>query len=352
MRRFAGLERVFIVAEAGSNWRMGGAKRDLQMGRALIDVAADAGCDAVKFQTYRPETVYVENAGTSDYLSAAGIRESIRDIFADLAMPYEMIPELAAHCRERGVQFMSTPFSLADAAAVDPHVQVNKIASYEISHLRLIEFAARSGKPTIMSTGASDEADIAWALGTFRANGGRDVCLMQCTARYPAPLDTLNLSVIPHLAERFDVPVGLSDHSRDPVVGPVAAVALGARVIEKHYTLHNRLPGPDHAFALGPDELARMVEAIRGAERARGSGVKDVLPEEQELRAYARRGLQAIRPIARGDVLRENVNYAILRPGKQAAGLHPRRIADVEGRRASRDLAVGQGIQDGDVASA
>jgi N-acetylneuraminate synthase len=322
------------------------------MARALIDVAADAGSDAVKFQTYRPETEYVENAGTSDYLSEAGIRESIRDIFADLAMPYEMLPELAAYARERGIEFMSTPFSLADAAAVDPHVRVQKIASYEISHVRLIEFAARTGKPTLMSTGASDEADIAWALETFHAAGGKDVCLMQCTARYPAPLEALNVSVIPRLAERFGVPVGLSDHSRDPLTGPTTAVALGARAIEKHFTLHNRLPGPDHAFAVTPDELARMVEAIRKTERALGPGVKAVLPAEQELRAYARRALQATRPVARGETLREGVNFDILRPGKQTPGLHPRRIPDVEGRRAARDIPLGDGIQESDVAPA
>lgn len=352
MMRFARFEGVFIVAEAGSNWRAGAPRRDIQMARALIDVAADAGCDAVKFQTYRPETVYVENAGDSDYLAAAGIKESIREIFSDLSMPYEMIPELAAYCRERGVQFMSTPFSLADAAAVDPYVEVQKIASYEISHLRLIEFAARTGKPTIMSTGGSTEEDIGWALETFQRNGGRDLCLMQCTACYPAPVDALNLLVIRRLAERFGVPVGLSDHSRDPIIGPVAAVALGARVIEKHYTLHNRLPGPDHSFAVTPDELRRMVQAVRDAERSLGSGVKEVLPEEVELRYYARRALQAIKPIARGDLLCEGINFDILRPGKQRPGLPPKRIADVEGRPAARDIPVGDGIQEGDFGSA
>ena len=222
-----GKDRVFIIAEAGSNWRMGTPKRDMAMARALIDVAVEAKADAVKFQTYRPETVYVSNAGSSDYLSKAGIKEDIAEIFSDLAMPYEMISELAAYCGKSGIQFMSTPFSAADFAAVDPFVTVHKIASYEISHLRLIELAARSGKPLIMSTGASVEDDIDWAIQTFRANGGTELALLQCTASYPAPMDSLNLRVIPWLAQRFGVFSGLSDHSRDPTIGPVAAVALG-----------------------------------------------------------------------------------------------------------------------------
>ena len=163
---------------------MGTPARDRAMGRTLIQAAAEAGADAVKFQTYRPETVYVANAGSSDYLSEAGITQDIRDIFADLAMPYDLVPELAEHARDLGLMFMSTPFSAEDFAAVDPHVAVHKIASYEISHLRLLELAARSGKPLVLSTGASTLDDVRWAVETFRAGGGGDLALMQCTAKY------------------------------------------------------------------------------------------------------------------------------------------------------------------------
>jgi N-acetylneuraminate synthase len=307
---------AFIIAEAGSNWRMGTPARDRRMAEALIDVAVAANCDAVKFQTYRPETVYVENAGTSDYLAGAGIKESIRDIFADLAMPYEMIPELAAYCHKRGIVFMSTPFSPADFDALDPFVPMHKLASYEISHRRLIERMAASGKPVVMSTGASTLDDVRWALAHFRQHGGTEVALMQCTARYPAPLDALNLETIPLMRTMFGVPVGLSDHSREPTTGPATAAALGAAVIEKHFTLDQRLPGPDHAFAVGPEELAEMVRAVRAAEASRGSGLKHVLSAEDELRLFARRGLQATRAIRRGDRLVEGENFDILRPGK------------------------------------
>jgi sialic acid synthase SpsE/RimJ/RimL family protein N-acetyltransferase len=339
----------FIIAEAGSNWRMGTPARDRRMAEALIDVAVEAKCDAVKFQTYRPESVYVENAGTSDYLAGAGIKESIRDIFADLAMPYEMIPELASYCQKRGILFMSTPFSVKDFDALDPFVPMHKLASYEISHRRLIEKMAASGKPVVMSTGASTVDDIRWALGHFRACGGRDVALMQCTARYPAPLDALNLETIPTMRALFGVPVGLSDHSREAVTGPAAAAALGAAVIEKHFTLDRRLPGPDHGFAIDPAELADMVRAVRAAEASRGPGLKQVLAAEDELRSFARRGLQAIRAIKRGEAFHEGQNFDILRPGKQRQGMHPRYIETMEGKRAARDIGMGEGIGPADV---
>ena len=188
-----------------------------------------------------------------------------------------------------------------------------------------------------------------WALEHFRQNGGTEVVLLQCTARYPAPLDALNLETIPLMRTMFGVPVGLSDHSREAVAGPATAAALGAAVIEKHFTLDQRLPGPDHAFAIGPAELAEMVRAVRAAEASRGSGLKRVLMAETELRAFARRGLQATRPIQRGDTLNEGKNFDILRPGKQSGGAHSRYIDDVEGGRARRDIPVGDGIQIADV---
>jgi N-acetylneuraminate synthase len=343
-----GEDRVFIIAEAGSNWRMGTTRRDLAMAASLIDVAVDAGADAVKFQTYRPETVYVPNAGTSQYLSEAGIEEDISEIFADLAMPYEMLAELAQRCRSNGIRFMSTPFSPADFAAVDPWVEVHKNASYEISHLRLIELAARSGKPLVQSTGAATVDDIAWAVDTFRENGGDQLVLLQCTARYPAPLRAIDVRAIPWMAQHFGVAAGLSDHSRDPLAAPLAAVALGARVIEKHYTLNNALPGPDHSFALEPAELRAMVTGIRNVEAVLGEGVKHVRPEEEELRSYAQRAVQAIRPIASGETMREDDNVAIRRAGQQRKGVHPRYLKDLEGRPATRDIPLGDGIQSGD----
>jgi N-acetylneuraminate synthase len=342
------MQKIFIIAEAGSNWRCGTPARDIKMAKSLIDVAVEAGADVVKFQTYKPETVYVPNAGDSDYLSEAGIKESITEIFKDLSMPYEIIPQLAEYCQKQNIQFMSTPFSIADAKAVDPYVKIHKIASYEISHIRLIEFVAKTGKPVILSTGGATYEDIDWAINHFYKNGGKEISLMQCTAKYPAPLSTLNLTVIPDLISRFNVPVGLSDHSRDPIIGPIGAVALGATIIEKHFTLHNKLPGPDHSFAITPDELKQMVKAIRQIEEALGSEKKDVQPQERELREYAQRSIQAIKEIKKGDVLSEGKSIDTLRPGKQRHGLHPKYLAEIEGKRATRNIALGNGIQEND----
>ncbi len=337
--------KIFVIAEAGSNWRMGTAARDRKMALTLIDAAAEAGADAVKFQTYRAETVYVPNAGMSDYLAQNGIRESITEIFKDLSMPYEMIPMLAAHCKKRKIEFMSSIFSKNDFKAVDPCTRFHKIASYEITHSGLLALAARSRKPLILSVGASTYEDIDWAIRYFKKCGGKRISLMQCTAKYPAPFSSLNLKVIPALMQRYGVPVGLSDHSRDPILGPVAAVALGATLIEKHYTLHNRLPGPDHAFAITAEELKEMVRRIRECESALGHGKKIVLAEEQELKHYAQRAVQATRTIQKGEKFLEDINIAILRPGRQRQGVHPKFISSIEGKRAHRRIPAGDGIQ-------
>jgi N-acetylneuraminate synthase len=343
-------QHVFVIAEAGSNWRMGTPDRDRQMARALIDVAVEAEADAIKFQTYRARDTYVANAGESDYLAEIGIRRSINDIFVDLEMPYELIGELAAYCGEVGIEFMSTPFSTADAQAIDPHVRRHKVASYEINHVRLLQWLAATGKPLIISTGAATEADIDFCLETVRVAAGGQVTLLQCTSRYPAPPESLNLAVIPWLKRRFGVEAGFSDHSRDPVVGPVVAVSLGATVVEKHFTINNRLPGPDHAFALEPDELSEMVRAIRVAEVMRGDGVKNVGPQETELRSFAVRAVQATRDLAPGDLLVEGENFDVLRPGNRAGGMHPRHLDTLLGRRAASHISAGDGIRPDDVA--
>lgn len=340
--------RVFIVAEAGSNWRAGSPSSGLARAKTLIRAAADAGADAVKFQVFRPETVYVENAGTSDYLSEAGIKEDIRDIFAFLSMPYEMIPELAAECEVQRIQFMATPFSRADFEAIDPFVKVHKIASYEIGHIHLLELAALSGKPILLSTGAATEEEIAWSVGYLKSHHAGPLTILQCTACYPSDPISMNLRTIPWLKERFQCNVGLSDHSRHPLNAPTAAVALGAVVIEKHFTLDNTLPGPDHAFAVTPAELRELVHAVRQTEMMLGSRVKCVDESEYELRSYARRGIQALQNIAIGEIFAEDVNIAILRPGKQQQGIHPKFLSQIIGKRAKRAISLGSGLQMGD----
>jgi len=341
-------DSVTIIAEAGSNWSVGGAKQNLAMAKILIQIAKEAGADIVKFQVFKPELLYVSNAGSSCYLKSSGIEDSMSDLFKDLAMPYAMIEELFDYCQNIGIEFMATPFSEKDFFAVDPFVSRHKIASYELSHIHLLKLAAQSQKPLYLSTGAATEEEIAWAVKAFYEFGGQNLTLLQCTAAYPAPQGAMNLQAIPWLKERFKVPSGLSDHSEDPVVAPVAAVALGACAIEKHFTLDKRLPGPDHAFALSPKELVKMVSAIRKASAMRGAFVKIVADEEKELRDFARRGLQAIKAIAPGDIFKENENIAILRPGNFPLGIHPKFLPTIEGKIATRHIEMGCGIMHGD----
>ena len=340
---------VFVIAEAGSNWRVGTDDTDRQMAQALVRVAVDAGADAVKFQTFRAGEVYVADAGQSEYLSELGIKRSINDIFEDLEMPYDLVGEIAGYCGEQGIEFMSTPFSVVDADAVDPHVRRHKVASYEINLVRLLQRLAAARKPLLISTGAATVDDIEFSLKTVRDAGAEDITLLQCTSSYPAPPESLNLTAIPWMRERFGLPVGLSDHSRDPLVGPVSAVALGATVIEKHFTIDNRLPGPDHAYALEPEELTAMVQAVRAAEQVRGDGVKAVGSHEMELRRFAVRAIQATRDIEPGDAIVEGDNVDVLRPGKRSSGMHPRHLDTLQGRHATRHIPAGEGIRPGDV---
>lgn len=339
---------VFIIAEAGSNWRMGNPTRDIKMAKILIDIASESGADAIKFQTYKPETVYVSNAGVSDYLAECGIDEPISEVFKDLSMPYEMIPKLYDYCVMKNIQFMSTPFSIDDAKAIDPFVKIHKIASYEITHSRLIEFIAQTKKPLILSTGAATYEDISWAVEHFYKHGGKKITLLQTTAKYPAPLNSLNLHAMVELKKRFNIPVGLSDHSTDPIIGPVTATALGASVIEKHFTVNKRLPGPDHPFALDPVELKIMIKSIRDCESALGKSEKVILDDEKELRYFAQRAIQAIKSIKKGEILKEGVNIDILRPGKQKQGIHPKYLSEINGKSATRDIPMGEGITFGD----
>ncbi len=342
-------KKAFIIGEAGSNWRISGNdSTDFDQACKMIEVAKEAGCDAVKFQVFRAKTLYVPNAGSADYMEKMGIATKMEDIFEELSMPYEMIPRLAKRAEDVGIEFMATPFSKEDFLAVDPYVKRHKIGSYELGHIRLLELAAKSKKPLYLSTGVSKIEDIEWAARYYKDLGGVDLTLLQCCAEYPAHAAGMHLAAIAWMRSYFQVPTGLSDHSVDPVIAPVAAISLGATVVEKHFTLSKKLSGPDHSFAVEPDELKAMCAAIRQAEVMLGSQIKQVAKEEMELYSFARRGIQAIRPIKKGDRFVEDQNIAILRPGKQKIGIAPRCIDQVVGKLATRDISVGEGIEQDD----
>lgn len=259
-------------------------------------------------------------------------------------MPDDWIPRLADYCASKPIEFMSTPFDEGSADLLAPHVSVFKLASYEMSHTPLLRHVARFGKPIVLSTGAHELSEVMSAAAAISEEGNEQLVLLQCTAKYPAPPAAINAAAITSLRHATGRLVGLSDHSRDPIIAPVVATALGAAVIEKHFTLDNNLPGPDHRFAVEPRELADMIAAIRAAEVVIGEGSKRVLEDEAELHAFARRSIFTTRAIAAGDTLSEN-NIAVLRCGKLGFGLSPAEFAHVLGKHAVMNLPPDRPIQ-------
>jgi sialic acid synthase SpsE/RimJ/RimL family protein N-acetyltransferase len=342
-------QKVFLIAEIGSNWQIGTHEERRVLAARLVEAAAVAGFDAVKFQTFKAEKVYAKGAGKSRYLGGHGIDTDIHAVFHEIEMAYEELPYLSKLANDAGLSFMSTPFSPEDFDAVDPFVAYHKVASYEIAHLPLLEKVAASKKPVFVSTGASYPDEISFAVKELQSRGCKDITLLQCTASYPAPPESLNLRAMLSLASAFSLPVGLSDHSLDYVTAPLLAVAFGARAIEKHVTLRRSLPGPDSYFSIEPHEMKLFVEKVRLAEKMVGSGQKVVLPDEEELFMFAKRAVQAIRPIEAGEVLKDGDNIAILRPGNNCKGAHPSLYRQICGKQARHAISLGDGIQLEDV---
>lgn len=331
---------TFVIAEAGSNHN-----GDLDTAKKLIDVAADAGADGVKFQTFRAEDLYVEDSGAVEYLDD---ERGIYEIIESMEMPYEWIPELHDYCHERGVEFMSTPFDRQSAEQLKPYVPAWKVASYTSSHHPFLEFLAETDKPVIMSTGAHDLSEVGESVDILRDRGVKALVLLQCVAAYPTPLSEINVQVVQTLKDEFNVLAGLSDHTLDPVTAPAAAVALGGSVIEKHFTLDKSMEGPDHEFALEPDELGQMVSAIRDTKSALGTGEKRVLKVEEELYEKTRRSVQAVKDIDSGERFTQD-NIKILRPGDRKRGLHPKFYDEIIGATSTNPIKRGSGIRWEDV---
>lgn len=336
-------KQVFIIAEIGSNWKEEGMGNDLSMAMDLMRNAAALGVNAVKFQLFQPESIYAKGAGQSKYL-----QKDVETVFKEFQLPNESVPILADFARKLGILFLVSVFSEEDFRVVDPYVSMHKIASYEINHPTILDLSKESKKPILLSTGASTEEEIAWALNRLESDGERDITILQCTAKYPAPSTAMHLRALTTLQERFGKKVGLSDHSIDPVLAPILAVALGAKVIEKHITLDKSLKGPDHSFALTPPELGKMVSSIRETEALLGGFSKQVFEEEEELYQFAKRAVQAIADINPHEQLQLGTNIAILRPGSQPKGVHPRYLPLLDGKLALRSIREGEGVQWGD----
>jgi pseudaminic acid synthase len=322
---------VYVIAEAGSNH-----DRNLDQAKRLIDVAAAAGADAVKFQTFAADRIVAETTTRAKYLDGLlPPDQTMSDLFRQLELPREWHAELFRHATDAGLDFLSTPFDFEAVDLLDElGVKAFKVASYELWHLPLIREVASRGKPIICSTGMADLGDVQDAVDTVAETGNDQLILLHCVVNYPPPFADLNLRAIRTLHEAFRVPVGYSDHSPG-ITAPIVATALGAAVIEKHFTLSRDLPGPDHRFAIEPDELTAMVRAIRDAQDALGTGVKRMAPAEADLYVTARRSLFAARDIPAGTTLGE-ADVAVLRPG---TGIEVRDLPKVIGRTARRAIA-------------
>jgi sialic acid synthase SpsE len=317
-------EPCYVIAEIGANHN-----RDMAIARELIDRAAEAGADAVKFQTYSGDRIYSSKTPRFQYLDGVTDRTPA-ELLEEISLPRDWQGPLAEYARESGVDFFSSPFdhdAVAELDALD--VPVLKIASFEIVDLPLIRRAAETGRPLLISTGMANLGEIEDALRAAFEGGAAGVGLMQCTSVYPAPPERANLRAMETMRRAFGVPTGLSDHTTGIAI-PIAAATLGAAFIEKHVTLDRTMPGPDHAFALEPQDLRAMVAGIREAQASLGDGRKTGPGPEESVEMYrlGRRSLILTRDLPAGTVIERDM-LTVKRPGW---GIAPRDLEHIVGR--------------------
>ncbi|MDO8594529.1 MAG: N-acetylneuraminate synthase [bacterium] len=332
---------VFIIAEAGVNHN-----GDISLAKELIDAAAKAGADAVKFQTFDPDTLVTKDAKKAEYqernehptsvLPSKEVRkpESQYAMLERLALKREDHAVLKSYAEKKGLLFLSTPFSLKDAEFLkELGVPAIKVSSGDANNLPYLSRIATWGLPIILSTGMADLSEVKESVSVLRAGGCEDIVVLQCTTNYPTPFEEANLRAIETLKKELNVIVGFSDHTLGDEAA-LAAVALGAKVIEKHFTLDRELPGPDHKASLEPDELGAFVRRIRNVEKALGTGEKIPFESEREIAKVARKSIVTLKAVKKGELFTEE-NLGIKRPG---AGLAPKQYGAVIGAKVTEDI--------------
>lgn len=330
------MAEVLIIAEAGVNHN-----GDINLAKQLIDKAKTAGADIIKFQTFTLDSIVSKFAEMADYQKDnIGIVESQKEMLKKITLPYEAFMELYEYCNKKNIQFLSTPFDIESIHFLNDMVPFWKIPSGEVTNYPYLVEIAKTGKPVVMSTGMCELQEIDEAIEVLKNNGTNDITLLHCNTQYPTPYKDVNLLAMETLRNRYKVKVGYSDHTNGIEV-PIAAVALGAEVIEKHFTLDKNLPGPDHKASLEPKELAAMVSSIRNIEEALGSPNKTVSESERENIAIARKSIVAAKNIKKGEVLTVD-NLTTKRPG---SGISPMRWNDVIGTKAVRDFVADEVIE-------
>lgn len=324
---------TYVIAEVSANH-----KGSYEHAVRIIEAAHEAGADAVKLQTYTADTLTIQSDKPHFKIGEGTLwaGRTLHDLYGEAYTPWDWQPRLKEVAEKLGMDLFSTPF---DFTAVDflekMNVPVWKIASFELVDLALIERCAATGKPLIMSTGMASREEIEDAVAAARRGGAAQIALLKCTSGYPAPPEEMNLRTIPDMVQSFDLPIGLSDHTLDVGV-PVAAVALGACIIEKHLTLRRSDGGPDGAFSLEPEEFRQMVEQVRITERALGRVNYEVSKKESASRVF-RRSLFVVEDVRAGEAFTEK-NVRSIRPG---AGMLPKHLGEVLGRRAAKDVERG-----------
>ncbi len=330
------MKRILIIAEAGVNHN-----GDLKIARKLVDAAKEAGADIVKFQTFQVSAIVSKHAQMADYqIKNTGKSETQKEMLERLALSQEAFRELAEYCRQCGIMFLSTPFDIESIDFLDGLQEIWKIPSGEITNYPYLVRIGKTGKRVILSTGMCDMQEIHEAIDVLEKSGSGKITILHCTTEYPAPFDELNLNAIRTLRKEFCCEVGYSDHSCG-MEAALAAAALGAGVIEKHFTLDRGMPGPDHKASIEPFELKQMVQGIRRVELALGDGSKVPSHSEYKNRKIARKSIVAKRVIRKGEVFSEE-NLTTKRPG---TGLSPMRWEELMGKRAPKDFEEDEMIE-------
>jgi N,N'-diacetyllegionaminate synthase len=326
-------EPCFVIAEAGVNHN-----GQLALAKQLVDIAYEAGADAVKFQTFRADRLASSSAPKAEYQRAATLAgQSQLAMLQQLELSQGAFRELRDHCRWRGITFLSTPFDEQSVDFLnDLDVPAFKVPSGEVTNWPLLERIGATGKPTILSTGMSNLGEIDEAVRRLRNSGSPGIALLQCVSEYPAQVSNVNLRVMATLAQCFGMPVGLSDHTLGIEIA-IAAVALGARIIEKHFTTEKTLSGPDHSASLEPGELKTLVRSIRSVETALGDGIKQPTPQELRNAATVRKSLMAAGDLEFGTVLQPAM-VILKRPG---TGLSAAALPYILGRSVRRRVEAG-----------
>lgn len=330
------MKKVLIIAEAGVNHN-----GDINLALEMISKAKNAGADIIKFQTAKPELVISRFAQKAEYQKkTTGSDESQLEMCKKIHLKFEDYFLVKETCDKEGIQFLSTPFDIESIHFLNDMVPFWKIPSGEVTNYPYLVEIAKTGKPVVMSTGMCELSEIDSAIAVLKTNGTHEITLLHCNTQYPTPYKDVNLRAMETLRKRYSVKVGYSDHTQGIEV-PIAAVALGAEVIEKHFTLDRTLPGPDHKASLEPDELAAMVKAIRNIEAALGNADKTVSDSERENIAIARKSIVATKAIKKGELLNEK-NITTKRPG---TGLSPMFWNSVIGTKAIRDFQEDEEIE-------